>query len=171
MTGTVNKVTIPRLLWQILGPNMMQQNSTPTLSALAISLFLVSCSNSSAPTEEAATASETPGGRVFIVSPVDGATVSSPVTVAFGLDNFLLAPAGTFEPGTGHHHLLIDTDLPPLNQPVPSDANHLHFGKAQSEASIELEPGSHTLQLLLGDGSHIPHNDALISGVITVTVE
>jgi hypothetical protein len=150
---------------------MMQQNHSATLSALAISLLLVSCSNSSAPTEGAATANETPTGRVFIASPADGTTVSSPVTVVFGLDNFLLAPAGTFEPGTGHHHLLIDVELPPLNQPIPSDANHLHFGKAQSEASIELEPGSHTLQLLLGDGAHVPHNDGLMSDVITVTVE
>lgn len=96
--------------------------------------------------------------------------MASPVTVIFGIENFGLAPAGTFESGTGHHHLLIDTDLPPLNQPIPADANHLHFGKAQTEASIELAPGQHTLQLILGDGYHVPIDPALISTPVTITV-
>ena len=108
--------------------------------------------------------------RVFIVSPADGETLTSPVTVVFGVENFRVAPAGTFEAGTGHHHLLIDTDLPPLNQPIPADANHLHFGKAQTEATIELAPGPHTLQLVLGDGYHVPHDPALISTPVTITV-
>ncbi len=108
--------------------------------------------------------------RVFIASPADGATLTSPVTVVFGIENFELAPAGTFTPGTGHHHLLIDTDLPPLNQPIPADANHLHFGKGQTEAAIELSPGQHTLQLLLGDGYHVPHDPALVATPITITV-
>lgn len=108
--------------------------------------------------------------RVFIVSPADGATLASPVTVVFGIENFGLAPAGTFEPDTGHHHLLIDTDLPPLNQPIPADANHIHFGKAQTEATIELPPGKHTLQLVLGDGYHVPHDPALISTPVTITI-
>lgn len=108
--------------------------------------------------------------RVFIASPADGATVTSPVTVVFGIENFGLAPAGTPGAGTGHHHLLVDTDLPALDQPIPSDANHLHFGKAQTETALELSPGAHTLRLLLGDGNHVPHDVALISDPITITV-
>lgn len=122
--------------------------------------------------EDASPAQETgfSSARVFIVSPVDGATLVSPVTVVFGIENFELAPAGTFAPKTGHHHLLIDTDLPSLNQPIPADANHMHFGKGQTEATIELPPGQHTLQLLLGDGYHVPHDPALISPPITITI-
>lgn len=111
--------------------------------------------------------------RVYIVSPENGATVTSPVTVVFGIEGFGVAPAGTYEEGTGHHHLLVDTDLPQLDAPIPADDNHLHFGKGQTETVLELEPGDHTLQLLLGDGNHVPHSTALISDpiVITVTVE
>jgi len=125
-----------------------------------------------APAAEATTATDSgfSSARVFIVSPADGETLTSPVTVVFGVENFRVAPAGTFEAGTGHHHLLIDTDLPPLNQPIPADANHLHFGKAQTEATIELAPGPHKLQLVLGDGYHVPHDPALISTPITITV-
>lgn len=108
--------------------------------------------------------------RVFIVSPAGGAAVQSPVTVVFGIENFGLAPAGTYEKQTGHHHLLIDTELPPMGQPIPADDNHMHFGKAQTEAVIELQPGEHTLQLLLGDGNHVPHDPALVSEPITITV-
>ena len=82
-----------------------------------------------------------------------------------------MAPAGIKQAHTGHHHLLIDTDLPPMNLPVPSDANHLHFGGGQTETTIELTPGEHTLQLLLGDFSHIPHDPPLLSERITITVE
>jgi hypothetical protein len=125
-----------------------------------------------APAAEAAAATDSgfSSARVFIVSPADGETLTSPVTVVFGVENFRVAPAGTFETGTGHHHLLIDTDLPPLNQPIPADANHIHFGKAQTEATIELSPGPHTLQLVLGDGYHVPHDPALISTPITISV-
>lgn len=108
--------------------------------------------------------------KVFIISPADGATVTSPVTVVFGIENFGVAPAGTFDANTGHHHLLVDTGLPPLDQPIPADDNHIHFGKGQTETTLELEPGEHTLQLLLGDGSHVPHDPALVSEQITITV-
>jgi len=109
-------------------------------------------------------------GRVFIISPTDGETVSSPVTVVFGIEGFTVAPAGTYEPQTGHHHLLIDTGLPALDLPVPADENHVHFGKGQTETTIELAPGQHTLQLLLADGNHIPHQPPLMSDVISITV-
>jgi len=130
-----------------------------------------------AATEPAATTPEpmmetvqSSSATVFIVSPADGATVTSPVKVVFGIENFGLAPAGTYDANTGHHHLLIDAELPPIGQPIPADDNHLHFGKAQTEATIELAPGEHTLRLLLGDGNHVPHDPLLVSGPITITV-
>lgn len=110
-------------------------------------------------------------GKLYFISPQNGAVVSGPVTVQFGLTGFGVAPAGVQQAHTGHHHLLIDTDLPPMNLPVPSDANHLHFGGGQTETTIELTPGKHTLQLLLGDYSHIPHDPPLLSERITITVE
>jgi hypothetical protein len=81
-----------------------------------------------------------------------------------------VAPAGIEKPNTGHHHLLIDAKRPPLDQPIPNDFNHLHFGAGQSEATVELPLGKHTLQLLLGDANHIPHNPAVMSKPIEVTV-
>ncbi|MDP6435763.1 MAG: DUF4399 domain-containing protein [Gammaproteobacteria bacterium] len=144
----------------------------PIIAGIA---FLSACSggNDDQRRPEVTPATETPASepaRVFFISPENGATVTSPVTVAFGIEGFAVAPAGTYEVGTGHHHLLIDTDLPALDQPVPSDENHLHFGKAQTEAQVELGPGEHTLQMLLGDGNHVPHNPPLISEAITITV-
>jgi len=133
-------------------------------------VLLQACGNAGDNQQAAEMPAEIAPAKVFILSPADGATVTSPVTVAFGLDNFNLAPAGTLEADSGHHHLLIDTDLPALDQPIPADDNHLHFGKAQTETILELEPGTHTLQLLLGDGMHVPHQDALISERITITV-
>jgi hypothetical protein len=113
---------------------------------------------------------ESSSARVFIISPDDGATVESPVKVVFGIENFGLAPAGTYEARTGHHHLLIDTELPPMGEAIPADDNHLHFGKAQTETTIELSPGEHTLRLLLADGNHVPHNPVLVSAPVTITV-
>jgi Domain of unknown function (DUF4399) len=113
-----------------------------------------------------------PGAKVFIISPKNGATVTSPVTVKFGIKGMTLAPAGTKDPNTGHHHLLIDTDPPAdLSQPIPTVPDKVvHFGKAQTETTLTLPPGKHTLQLLLGDGNHIPHNPPVLSKKITITV-
>ena len=108
--------------------------------------------------------------RVYIESPQNGALVQSPVEIVFGLDGMELAPAGTYASDTGHHHLIIDSDLPDLGMPIPSNKNHLHFGKAQDRVLLDLEPGMHTLQLLLGDGSHIPHQPPLISEKIAITI-
>jgi len=110
------------------------------------------------------------GAEVYFAELKDGATVPSKFTVHFGLKNMGVAPAGSERPNSGHHHLLIDTDLPPLDQPIPSDFNHLHFGAGQTEATITLKPGDHTLQLLFGDKDHIPHNPPLFSKRITVHV-
>ena len=90
--------------------------------------------------------------------------------VRMGLSGAGIAPAGVDVPNTGHHHLLVDADLPPLDQPIPNDKSHLHFGAGQTEARLELPPGRHTLQLLLGDDQHIPQNPPLYSKKITITV-
>jgi hypothetical protein len=82
-----------------------------------------------------------------------------------------VAPKGTTVPNTGHHHLLIDTDPPTMTEPIPNDRNHLHFGAGETEARVELPPGKHTLQLLLGDKDHMPHNPPVMSKKITITVK
>jgi hypothetical protein len=109
--------------------------------------------------------------KLYFISPVDGETVKNPVVVRFGLKNMGVAPAGVQMENAGHHHLLIDTDLPSLNQPVPADEQHLHFGKGQTETKLTLTPGQHTLQLLLGDHLHMPHNPPVFSEKITISVE
>ncbi|ROT98750.1 DUF4399 domain-containing protein [Marinobacter sp. R17] len=108
---------------------------------------------------------------VYFITPEDGATVSSPVTVRFGLSGMGVAPAGTDKAATGHHHLLIDADsLPPKGQPIPADDHHKHFGGGQTETRLDLSPGQHTLQLLMGDQNHIPFDPPVVSKKITITV-
>jgi hypothetical protein len=112
------------------------------------------------------------GAEAYIVSPKDGATVKSPVTVVFGLKGMGIAPAGVKFENTGHHHLLIDTAVPSdLSAPLPTSDTVKHFGKGQTETSIELTPGKHTLQLVLGDQNHTPHNPPVESKKITITVK
>lgn len=109
--------------------------------------------------------------EVYIVSPRDGARICGPVRVVFGLRGMGVAPAGMERAGTGHHHLLINTPLPPAGLPVPSDEHHRHFGNGQTETLLELPPGEYTLQLLLADHLHIPHEPPVVSPRITITVE
>jgi hypothetical protein len=109
--------------------------------------------------------------ELYIIAPADGATVTNPVTVRFGLRGMGIAPAGIAMENTGHHHLLIDADPPPYNLPIPADANHVHFGKGQTEATVTLAPGRHRLQLLLADHLHIPHDPPVVSKPITITVK
>ena len=104
-----------------------------------------------------------PGAKVEFIDLKDGAVIGPKTTVHFGLHGMGVAPAGTKRPNSGHHHLLIDTDLPPLDQPIPNDENHLHFGAGQTETELSLSPGPHTLQLLLGDADHIPHTPPVYS--------
>lgn len=111
------------------------------------------------------------GAEVYIIAPADGAVVGSEVTVRFGLKGMGVAPAGTAAANSGHHHLLIDAPMPALDQPIPADAQHVHFGKGQTETTVTLTPGKHTLQLLLGDQNHIPHEPPVVSQVVTVTVK
>lgn len=110
--------------------------------------------------------------RAYIISPAHGQVVTSPVLVQFGLDGYGVAPAGVAREGAGHHHLLINADgLPDRDKPIPSDDQHRHFGGGQTEALLDLEPGTYTLQLLLGDEAHIPHDPAIKSKPITIHVK
>ena len=114
----------------------------------------------------------TEGARVFIIAPADGATVASPVTVYFGLEGMGIAPAGVEWDDTGHHHLLLNKDeVTSYDEPIPFDDNHRHFGGGQTQVTLELEPGEHTLQLLLADWQHLPHDPPIMSEQITIIVE
>jgi hypothetical protein len=109
--------------------------------------------------------------EAYIQSPADGAEVSSPFTVRFGLRGMGVAPAGVANNATGHHHLLIDTEtLPPDDAPLPATDQIRHFGGGQTEVELELPPGEHTLQLVLGDATHTPHDPPVRSEKITITV-
>lgn len=109
---------------------------------------------------------------VYIQSPKDGETVSSPVTVRFGLKGMGVAPAGVNTPNTGHHHLLVDLATPPdFNAALAVTDNIKHFGAGQTETELTLPPGKHTLQLVLGDYLHIPHEKPVVSEKITITVK
>ena len=111
------------------------------------------------------------GALAYIISPAAGARLTSPVTVRFGLRSLGVAPAGIDRVGTGHHHLLVDlATLPPTGQPIVADASHLHFGAGQTEASIELEAGRHTLQMMVGDYLHVPHDPPIVSARIEIVV-
>jgi hypothetical protein len=129
-----------------------------------------------------ASAGETPsapGAKVFFVNLKNGDTVTSPFKVEFGVEGMEIVPADTDKPNTGHHHLFIDRPAlgktadgaEELNANIIKDANNLHFGKGQTEAMVELPPGPHTLQMVLGDKDHIPHNPPLATEVITITVK
>ncbi|MGI9463878.1 MAG: DUF4399 domain-containing protein [Aestuariivirgaceae bacterium] len=143
----------------------------PTLAALAA---LGLCA-----TAQAGETPSAPGAKVYFITPADGAVVKSPVRVVFGLTGMGVAPAGTDKEKTGHHHVFIDR--PPFGEGedgadevdnnIPADEKHKHFGGGQTEMMLELAPGRHTLQLVLGDKDHIPHNPPVASPVITITVE
>lgn len=119
----------------------------------------------------AAQTASPPGARVYFINLKNGAHVKSPVLVQFGLAGMGVAPAGSQNPNTGHHHLIIDADTPPAGMPIPMDEKHRHFGGGQTEISVQLTPGNHSLQLVLADGGHIPHNPAVVSEKIAVTVD
>ena len=126
----------------------------------------------SAPTAAALPSSAAAGATVYFIEPADGATVPQKFTVKFGVKGVSILPAGTDEPNSGHHHLLVDlTVMPDMTRPLPSNDHILHFGKGQTETKLSLPPGTHTLQLVLGDYQHIPHSPPVMSKRITITVE
>jgi hypothetical protein len=110
------------------------------------------------------------GAKVYFIEPKNGATIKGPVKVVMGLSGMGVAPAGVDSPDTGHHHILVDAGDLNMEMPVPADDKHRHFGKGQTEATLDLAPGKHTLQLVLGDKNHVPHNPPVTSEKITVTV-
>jgi uncharacterized protein DUF4399 len=113
-----------------------------------------------------------PGAMAYIIEPADGAKVTNPVRVVFGLKGFGVAPAGVERNDAGHHHLLVDAAMPAnLSLPLPNDEQHRHFGGGQTEVELTLAPGRHTLQLVLGDHLHIPHDPPIASNVITIEVQ
>ena len=111
------------------------------------------------------------GAGVFFISPADGDTLTNPVTVEFGLEGMDVIKAGENAPHSGHHHLMIDAALPEMGWPIPTSEHYVHFGDASTSTELNLEPGPHTLQLLLGDYLHIPHDPPLMSDPIAITVE
>ncbi len=121
--------------------------------------------------EEAAGTPSPAGAKVFIIEPADGATVSSPVAVKFGIEGMDVAPAGTEKANSGHHHLIVDGTVADMKAAIPADDTHKHFGKGQTETAVELKPGEHTLQLVLGDHNHVPHNPPVVSPTIKITVK
>jgi hypothetical protein len=108
--------------------------------------------------------------QVYFITPTDGETLTSPVIVRFGLKKMGVAPAGVDRDGTGHHHLIVDAELPPLDLPVPATDHYRHFGHGQTEVALVLAPGEHTLQLMLGDHLHIPHDPPVVSERISILV-
>jgi hypothetical protein len=114
-----------------------------------------------------------PNAVVYFINLKDGDSVKSPFKVQFGLSGMGVAPAGVEKPKTGHHHLLVDATLTPeqAKEPIPADEHHLHFGGGQTETTLTLPPGRHTLQLVLGDWSHVPFDPPIVSPVITVDVK
>jgi hypothetical protein len=111
------------------------------------------------------------GAGVYFITPADGDTVRNPIVVEFGIDGMAVTTAGDDAPHTGHHHLLIDAELPELSLPIPANENYIHFGDGSTSTQLSLAPGTHTLQLLLGDHLHIPHDPPVKSAPITIVVE
>ncbi len=154
-----------------------------TLSLCTLILVLGACTDKPVDTPAATQSNAAPepvaiprtesaeGASVFFITPSNGATVGNPINIEFGTEGMEVVKAGDNQPHSGHHHLLIDTGLPDLTLPIPADEKHVHFGDGRTATEISLPPGEHTLQMLLGDHLHIPHNPPLFSEVITVTVE
>ncbi len=163
MKHTIKLIAIGTLL---LGTAAAQADWTQDLKDAAIQ------KGSSAAAEKLGLASTAPeGAKVYIISPKNGDTVSSPVTVQFGLSGAGVAPAGTQVDGTGHHHLLVDDPTVDLTKALPVSDQVLHFGKGQTETSLKLKPGKHTLQLIFADWKHQPFNPSMSSDKITITVK
>jgi hypothetical protein len=132
--------------------------------------ILIAISGGAAPGSAAERQPAPKDAYAYIGWPNDGEVVTQRFKVWLGLRYFGVAPSGVNRPNTGHHHLLIDTDLPPLDEPIPNDKKHIHLGAGQTETFIELPPGRHTIQLLMGDYDHVPHDPPVMSKKITVFV-
>jgi hypothetical protein len=142
------------------------------MKTIIITLALALTSLSSIALSNEANSTSPANANVYFITPVDGQTVSSNFTVKFGLNGMGVSPAGIEKKNTGHHHILIDTDtLPNMHAPLPATDKIKHFGGGQTETKLTLSPGKHTLQLVLGNHHHIPHNTPVVSKKITVIVK
>lgn len=137
--------------------------------ALNLLLFVLVLFGSFVQADDIKKSPSSENARLYIISPADGETVNKIFTVKFGLKGMGVSPAGVDKKGTGHHHLIIDGNLPDLDQPMGN--NVMHFGGGQTEKTVELSKGKHTLQLILGNYLHIPHDPPIISEKITIFVE
>ena len=113
------------------------------------------------------------GAYAYFLAPQNGDTLAAgPVKVVFGLSGMGVAPSTVDFPNSGHHHLLVNANqLPPMDQPIPADSVHIHYGLGQTEATVDLAAGTYTLQILLGDQAHVPHDPPVLSDPITITVQ
>lgn len=157
-------------------PESLRTRSSSTSARMIrfawIAALLVLLSTFAAHAQEAIERTPSPeGARIYFIGIADGDEVSSPVVVRFGLSGMGVAPAGMEQEKTGHHHLLIDSDLTDYSLPIPADDTHRHFGGGQTEVSIDLSPGDHTLQLVLADHRHVPHEPPVVSERIKITVK
>jgi hypothetical protein len=142
-----------------------------TIAPIAVLLLSAAALTLAQETPELPRTPAPPDAVLYFLSPEDGAQVTSPVTVRFGLRGMGVAPAGITHEDTGHHHLLVNVDeTPPHGLPLPATDQILHFGMGQTETELNLAPGEHTLQLVLGDALHIPHDPPVMSDKITITV-
>ena len=143
------------------------------IASIRTGLFLLAAFAAAGASPVAAQTPSPAGAKVYIINLKDGAEVSSPFLVQFGLSGMGVAPAGVEKPNTGHHHLLIDTKLTAeqMKEPIPADDTQKHFGGGQTEAMVTLPKGQHTLQLVLADWTHIPHVPPVMSEPITITVK
>jgi len=143
-------------------------------AALAALVLATAATSQTDPDPRPARTPAPDGASVYFITPGNGEVVTSPLKLRFGLHGMGVAPAGVERPATGHHHLLIDIDadaMPALDRPLPATDRIRHFGGGQTETTLELPPGQYTLRLVLGDHLHIPHEPAVVSEPITITVE
>jgi hypothetical protein len=144
-------------------------------SLLVPTLFLLAAAalaDTAAPNATVMPRSKPPAGATaYFIAPKDGDTITGPVTVVMGLKGMGVAPAGMQHADTGHFHLIVDADLPPADQPIPKDEQHLHFGGGQTQTVLTLKPGKHTLQILMGDYQHLSFDPTVVSEKITIMVK
>ena len=140
---------------------------------LMLTLLIVACQKNEPKAEAVPFSNKAPeGAEVYIISPHDGDVVDTTFTVRFGLKGMGIAPAGVMLENTGHHHLLIDLDQEPdFTKPLPANDHIRHFGGGQTETTLTLKPGKHTLQLVMGNYAHVPHDNPVISKKITIEVK
>jgi hypothetical protein len=149
---------------------MSALRSARRLAALSAAAALLAAAHSALAQSGSGRQPAPKGAEVYFHYPLDGLRVPERFTVRMGLKEMGLAPAGTEWPNTGHHHLLINTEPGPPDQPIPADYNNIHLGNGQSEVVVTLPKGRHTLQLLLGDHNHVPHDPPVMSRKITIYV-